>query len=129
MGTTAIFNEDKLMQLLGAQLVHGEPGHVIIELKVTADIVQRHQTCQGGAIFSLADAAFGIAANNTGQSAVSQHCNISFLRPAPLGETLRAEAVRRTTSGRTDIFDVQITDSAGELVAEFRGTARILKNS
>ena len=101
MTTTELFNDDKLMQHLGARLIKGEPGHVVIELKVTENLVQRHNTCQGGAIFALADAAFGIAANNTGQSAVSQHCTISFLRP----------------------------DRSGELIAEFRGNAHILKSS
>lgn len=129
MTTTDIFSEDKLMQHLGAELVIGEPGHVVIELEVTEHLVQRHNTCQGGAIFALADAAFGIAANNTGQSAVSQHCTISFLRPAPLGETIRAEAKRRSTTGRTDIFDVEVSDSSGELIAEFRGNAHILKST
>ena len=129
MATTELFYDDKLMQHLGAQLINGEAGHVIIELVVTENLVQRHNTCQGGAIFALADAAFGIAANNTGQSAVSQHCTISFLRPAPLGETIRAEAKRRSTTGRTDIFDVEVTDSSGELIAEFRGNAHILKSN
>jgi acyl-CoA thioesterase len=129
MTTTDIFNDDKLMQRLGAKLIIGEPGYVVIELEVTEHLVQRHNTFQGGAIFALADAAFGIAANNTGQSAVSQHCTISFLRPVPLGETIRAEAKRRSTTGRTDIFDVEVSDRSGELIAEFRGNAHILKSS
>jgi acyl-CoA thioesterase len=129
MTSTDIFNDDKLMQRLGAKLITGEHGHVVIELKVTEHLVQRHNPCQGGAIFAFADAAFGIAANNTGQSAVSQHCTISFLRPAPLGETVRAEAKRRSTTGRTDIFHVEVTDSSGNLIAEFRGNTHILKSS
>ena len=127
MTTAEIFAQDKMMQLLGAELVHCEPGHFVIEMEVTEQHVQQHQTCHGGAIFALADAAFGIAANNEGRPAVSQHCSINYLRPAPLGQRIRAESVRRSTSGRTDIFDVRVTDREGEVIAELRGTARILK--
>ena len=121
-----IFAADKMIQLLGATLLHGEAGHVVIGMQVTEKMVQRHNTCQGGAIFTLADAAFGIAANSKGQSAVSQQCSINFLRPAPLGEMLRAEALARSRVGRTEIYDVTVSGDSVGLVAEFRGIARIL---
>ena len=37
------------------------------------------------------------------------------------GAVLRATAVERTRSGRTGIYDVQVVDETGDVVAEFRG--------
>jgi acyl-CoA thioesterase len=55
---------------------------------------------------------------------VAQHCAITFVRPARRGDTLTAEAVERTRSGRSGIYDVRVCDATGETLAEFRGHSR-----
>ena len=114
------------MGLLGVELVAGLPGHVVLEYTVQDSIVQRHGTCHGGVIFSLADAACGIAASAGGVPAVTQFCTINFLRPAPIGALLRATAIERSRSGRSLILDVRVEDTSGELIAELRGTAKLV---
>lgn len=121
-----LFDQDQMMQLLGASFVRQVEGCVELEMTVTERMVQKHGTCQGGALFALADAAFGISANCAGREAVSQHCSITFLRPAHLGEVVVAEVSLRTTAGRTSIYDVSLTTGTDGLVAEFRGVARAL---
>ena len=120
----ALFTDDRLMALLGARLVEGRAGYVVIEYTVEDTVAQRHGTCHGGVLFSLADAACGIAANASGQAAVTQQCSIQFMRPAPVGTLLRAEAVERSAAGRTRVYDVTVTDTAQRVVAELRCHAR-----
>ena len=46
---------------------------------------------------------------------------IDFLAPGKEGDTLAAEAVEMSASGRTGVYDVTVRDSAGKTVALFRG--------
>jgi acyl-CoA thioesterase len=119
-----LFEQDQMMQLLEAEIQSVSNGCVVLEMRVTQKMVQKHGTCQGGALFALADAAFGISANCNGREAVSQHCSITYLRPAHLGETVIARPSKRSQSGRTSIYDVVLLTSEDKILAEFRGVAR-----
>ena len=94
-------------------------------MTVTEAMVNGHGICHGGFIFALADSAFAFACNSHGERAVARHAAIDFLRPARLGETLRAEAIERARSGRSGIYDVRVTGLDGGLIAEFRGHSRL----
>lgn len=70
----------------------------------------------GGAIFTLADYAFGVAANIENPSAVSLTSTINFIRPTK-GPVLYAEA-KCIKSGRSiTFFDVTVTDGEGNIIA------------
>lgn len=74
----------------------------------------------GGAIFSLADQAFGIAANQGGSPHVAVSVHISYLAPA----RGRLEAVARRVSQTGDrvLYAIRVTEG-DRLVAEFEGLA------
>jgi acyl-CoA thioesterase len=88
-------------------------------------MVNGHGVCHGGLIFALADSAMAFASNSHGLHALAQHCAITFVRPAHLGEMLTAEAVERMRGARSGIYDVRVTGDDGAVVAEFRGHSRI----
>ena len=73
---------------------------------------------QGGALYTLADFCFAVAANNrqileNGRpDTVTLSANITYLRPARLGEPLTATA-RRVKSGRTACF-YEVTVASGQ---------------
>ncbi len=121
-----MFDHDALMQKLGGVLVATEKGTATAELIIREDHLQGHGTCNGAVIFALADAVFAVACNGGEYPAVGQHCNISYLKPAKLGDTLTAHAALRAEAGRTEIYDVSIQNQQQQLVAEFRGISRIL---
>jgi phenylacetic acid degradation protein PaaD len=75
-------------------------------------------------IFALADSAFAFACNTTNQRHVAAHCDITYLRPARMGDHLVADAHRRAEVGRSAIYDVSVATGEGVLIAEFRGHAR-----
>jgi acyl-CoA thioesterase len=87
-----------------------------------------HGICHGGFIFTLADSAMAFAANPRGEPAVAQHAQITFVRPAHVGETLVADCEERMHAGRSGMYDVRVTTAAGELVAEFRGHTRTIRS-
>jgi acyl-CoA thioesterase len=80
-----------------------------------------HDICHGGFIFTLADSAFAYACNSYNQNTVASACHIDFLAPAKQGDTLQAEAVERSLSGRTGVYDVTVRTHTGTTIALFRG--------
>src|SRR5215207_8050921 len=117
----AMWAEDEASRGLGIELVTVEPGHAVLTMMVTDRMVNGHKLCHGGYIFALADSAFAFACNTHNQRTVAQHCAITFLSSAKLGDKLVARAVERQRSGRSGIYDVTVTREEGNAIAEFRG--------
>ncbi len=71
---------------------------------------------QGGAIYTLCDTAFAVAANAGGVLTVSRDAQVHYLRPGT-GSRLFADA-RLVSDGRTAcLYLVEVTDETGALVA------------
>jgi acyl-CoA thioesterase len=103
----------------GAEIVSAECGHAVCSLALRPDHLNANGAVMGGAIFTLADFAFAVAANgceNDGRVTVSLHNEISFLSPAK-GKTLIAEARRLKAGHKTSLYLVDIRDELGTAVA------------
>jgi acyl-CoA thioesterase len=109
------------------RIVEVAPGTATIEMRVREDMINGHGMCHGGMIFSLADSAFAYACNSRNDSAVAQHCSVTFLRPGKPGDMLRAVATERARAGRSGIYDIAVTGSDGNVIAEFRGHSRVIE--
>lgn len=97
-------------------------------MRVRPDMVNGHDLCHGGLIFSLADSTFALACNAGGALTVAASCDITFITAARLGDVLVATARERATYGRNGIADVTITrEGDGALIAEFRGRSRSVR--
>lgn len=88
--------------------------------KCSLEIDERHYNTNGfvmgGAIFTLADYAFGVAVNIGSPQTVSLTSTINFIRPTK-GPTLYAEA-RCIKCGRSiAFFEITVTDSEGNIIA------------
>jgi acyl-CoA thioesterase len=125
----AMWADDRATAALGMELVAVGPGRATIAMTVREDMTNGHETCHGGFIFALADSTFAFACNSYGQRAVAQHCSVTYLRPAQLGDRLTAECIERTRAGRSGIYDVAVKRSDGALIAEFRGHSRAVEGS
>lgn len=113
--------DDAYCETLGIELRSLEPGLARMQLEVTEDLTNFHGTPHGGAIYSLADAAFAAASNSRGETAVALETNISYLEAVDVGTELTATATETHASGRTAEYEVVVTDEADERVATFRG--------
>ena len=108
----------------GVELVDAGLGRAVARMTVTERHVNGYGMCHGGYLFLLADSAFAYACNSFGVPTVAAAADIVFLRPGALGERLEAEAVLRSTSGRSGVYDVTVRGDDGSVVAEFRGRSR-----
>jgi acyl-CoA thioesterase len=110
------------MDVTGIEIVDVRPDYA----KVKLEAGEKHQNAvgimQGGAMFTLADFAFAVAANNASgeESTVAIECHISFIKPVT-GGTLYAEATLESKSRSLATYDIPITNENGELVAKFHG--------
>jgi acyl-CoA thioesterase len=82
-----------------------------------------------GAIFALADTAFGLASNSHGILAAGIDAHIAFPAPASTGEVLTATALEVSRSRRLAIYRVEVHAGNGTLVAVFTGTVYITGKS
>lgn len=112
---------DRAANALGIRIDEVRQGYARLSMPVRGDMVNGHHICHGGLIFSLADTAFAYACNSYNKNTVASACNIDFLAPGREGDTLSAEAIEMSASGRTGVYDVTVRDSAGKAIALFRG--------
>ncbi len=84
----------------------------------TAD--HRHENAaglvMGGAIYTLTDFTFAVAANSGGTHTVTASSSISFLSGAK-GKELYAEAVMIKEGRSTSVYEVRVTDDLDTLIA------------
>lgn len=112
---------DAFCETMGINVVELEPGYARTELAITEDLLNFHGTPHGGAIYSLADAAFAAASNSRGTTAVALETNMSYLEAVDVGTTLTATAEETHLTGRTAEYEVEVTDGTEDRVATFRG--------
>jgi len=118
---------DRFCKVNGIRLIHAEPGFSVAELEITPDVYNAGGVVQGGAIFTLADFAFAGAANagsQPGERIVMMNSTISVVRPGS-GSKLRAEAKEIHRGKRTGLYEIQVTDDRGKLVAKITSTGFI----
>ncbi len=114
---------------IGIKINKVAPGQCTIAMQVTDKMLNGHKTCHGGFIFTLADSAFAIACNSYNKIAVAASCDISFVRPAYIGDTLSAHATEQFKAGRNGIYDVAVTNQNEETIALFRGKSRVISKT
>jgi len=117
-----IFKSDKYAGLSNIELLTAGPGHSTARMTLHPHHLNALNTVQGGAIFTLADFAFAVACNSHGTMAVALDVSIVFMKAATTG-TLWAEAREVTKNLKVGLYQVDIKDDAGDLVAQFQGLA------
>jgi acyl-CoA thioesterase len=123
----AMHERDYAAQALEIRLTAIRPGHARMTMTVRKDMVNGHDICHGGMIFTLADTAFAYACNTRNHVTVASGCMIDFVAPARLGDVLTAEAEERSLSGRTGVYDITVTNQRRDLIALFRGNSYRIK--
>lgn len=103
------------------------PGQSEVSMRIEPHMLNGLGNCHGGMIATLADSAFAVACNNRNVATVASSFSIDFLLPGHLGDTLTARAVERNQGQRLGLYDVEVTNQNGDLIAIFRGHAYSLK--
>ncbi|MFZ0442947.1 MAG: PaaI family thioesterase [Methanobacterium sp.] len=116
------FKGDRLAEYLGIELVEVSMGKAVARMEVKDEHLNGINTVHGGAIFTLADFAFAVAANSHGRVTVAINVSISFMKAATSG-TLTAIANEISLNPKIATYTVNICNEDGELIAIFQGLA------
>lgn len=109
---------DNLLRHLNMTLEEARKDYAKVSMPLTEHHRNGMGVAHGGAIFSLADVAFGAAANTQARHVVvSLNTSIEFLRPGKDGP-LTAEAKMVRSGQHIMSYDVEIRDASGELIAK-----------
>jgi acyl-CoA thioesterase len=119
-----MMQRDRASEGLGMVVEVNEPGHAVVSMPIREDMLNGFLITHGGFVFAVADTSFAIACNDSDAVTVAAGADVTFLATSTAGDTLTATATVRATAGRSGIYDVQVTNQHGTVVAEFRGRSR-----
>lgn len=118
---------DQASHRLGIELDELAAGRARVRMTVAGWMVNGHDICHGGIVFTLADSAFALACNSGDATAVAAACDVVFVAPARVGDVLVADAGERTRFGRSGVYDVTVRRAGDDaVIAEFRGYSRVV---
>ena len=117
----AMYARDAASQALGIRIEIPVAGEAVAHMIVRQDMVNGFDVCHGGLLFTLADTAFAFACNAYDDLTFAAAASIDFLRPARLGDTLRALVREDYRGSRSGFYTVEIRNQGDEVVAVFRG--------
>lgn len=111
---------DPFSQWLGIEILSCEVGKVKLGMKIRKDMLNSMNKAHGGIAYSLADTAFGFAANTFGKFAVSIETSINHIEALEEGDYITAESVISSTKNKLGFHIIEVKRN-DELVALFKG--------
>ncbi len=119
---------DPFMQHNGIELVAAGPGTVTLQMRVQPWQMNFNGNCHGGAVFTLADSAFGLAANSHGVVAAGINTHATFQAAVREGDLLVAHSTEASRSGKLAVYTVVVT--RGEtVISTFTGSVFVTKRA
>ncbi len=116
------FKNDRFATNAGMVIDEMGEDYSVCSVTLNDDHKNAYGGVMGGAIFTLADLAFAVCANQIHSLSVAQQVSINYLS-APKGEKLIARAKCIKNGKTTAVLKVDVTDDTGRDVALFVGTA------
>ena len=115
-----MLSQDPFSTWMGIEILECELGRCRVGMTVRKDMLNSMGKAHGGISYSLADTAFGFAANTHGKYAVSIESSINHIEALNEGDYLVAESVIEKVKTKLgfNIIEVKRQD---ELVALFKG--------
>ena len=112
--------QDAYSQWLGIEILECELGRCKVGMTVRKEMLNSMKKAHGGISYSLADTAFGFAANTHGKYAVSIETSINHIEALNEGDRLVAESVIEKVNTKLGFNVIEVKRGA-ELVALFKG--------
>lgn len=125
----AMYDNDAFSQWLGIERVLVQQGHCIIRMTVRKEMLNGFGIAHGGITYSLADSAFAFACNSHGRKSVSVETSISHTLSLKEGDVIIAEARELHVSNKIGVYQIDVTNQDGKIVALFKGTCYRTSNN
>ena len=115
-----MLQQDAFSQWLGIEIVSVKEGYCKVKMTVRAEMVNSMGKAHGGIAYSLADSAFGFAANTHGRKAVSIETSINHIEALDEGDEITATASVESVKNKVGFYIIKIKRE-DTLVALFKG--------
>lgn len=109
--------EEPYAKKMGLKLVEVDEGYALVEMTFTEDMENVFGMAHGGAIFSLIDEAFEVAANSHGTVSVALSMSVTYVSSPKKGDRLLAEGKEVSKSNRVATYSIQVKTDKGGLIA------------
>lgn len=121
--------KDAFSKALGVEVVAASPERAETRVRVSEEHLNFFGVGHGGLVFTLADTAFGAAANAGGRRAAMIDAHITMTAAVRLGEELTASAERISESRRLAVYRVTVrrraAGGAEAIISSFTGTVYV----
>ncbi len=114
------YKDDLFPWKLGIELEDVQAGYARVSMVVAPDMHNFNSVTHGGALFTLADTAFGLASNTRG-TALAMHISINYIKGTISGDRLTAVAEEEHLTRSTGIYSMTVYRGE-DTVALLRGT-------
>lgn len=111
---------DPFSSWLGIEIIEVKIGYCKLGLRIRKEMLNSMQKAHGGITYSLADTAFGFAANTHGKFAVSIETSINHIEALQEEDYITAETKLELSKNKLGFQVVEIKRGE-ELVALFKG--------
>ena len=111
---------DPFSTWMGIEILECEIGHCKVGMTIRKEMLNSMGKAHGGISYSLADTAFGFAANTHGRFSVSIETSINHIEALNEGDYLVAESVIEKLNNKLG-FNIVEVKRGDELVALFKG--------
>lgn len=118
---TELVENDRFSAHVGIELVTVGIDFAEAKMEIMPFHINGAGRVQGGALFTLADFTFAAASNAAGILTTGINVSISYLS-APKGSFVTAQAREVSAGNRICVYDVEVFDEDGTIVAKFIGT-------
>ena len=115
-----MLSQDAYSTWLGIKILECSIGHCKVAMTIRKDMLNSMGKAHGGISYSLADTAFGFAANTHGKYAVSIETSINHIEALNEGDFLVAESIIEKVNTKLG-FNIIEVKRGDELVALFKG--------
>ena len=115
-----MLSQDAFSSWLGIEIVESEIGRCKVGMTVREEMLNSMGNAHGGISYSLADTAFGFAANTHGRFAVSIETSINHIEALVEGDYVIAETELDVTKNRLGFSYVNLYVK-DNIVATFKG--------
>ena len=112
---------EPITSFLQSEILEISEGYSRVSLVMRPEFENFHGIVFGGIIMSIADQAFGAAANSMSYPSVASNLNVYFISSAKVGDTLTAEGKVIKSGRKAGFTEVTIVNQDNKLIARATG--------
>lgn len=115
--------KDPMAVFLGIETDEVSAGYARCSITIKPDFLNAVERAHGAIIYAVLDQALAVAANSTGNVAVSLSVNINYISSAIDGEKIFAEAIPINTGKKVSFWKLEVRGTGEKIIATGNGVA------